>query len=99
MVTDGDNWREKHVITRRHTLEAIVRLFIHVEEWRFKAGQFEISRSPQDRAGVTKRTRQMFQAKVCLRERFGIFIRVLGKMEHCQFGLLFKQRDDARYTI
>src|SRR5207244_9817345 len=57
MVTNGDNRREKHVITHRHTLQGVVRLFIHVEESRLKPGQLEISRSAQHRAGVSKRTR------------------------------------------
>jgi hypothetical protein len=38
MVTNGDNWREKHVITRRHTLESVVGFFIHVEKPWLKAG-------------------------------------------------------------
>ena len=91
-MTNGDNRREKHVITRRHTLQGVVRLFIHVEESRLKPGQLEISGSAQDRAGVSKRTRQMFRAEFCLRKRFGILIGALGKMEHCQFGPVFKQR-------
>src|SRR6266436_6218053 len=99
MVTDRKDGRKKHVITRRHTLQGVVRLFIHVEESRLKPGQLEISGSAQDRAGVSKRTRRMFQAKVCLCERFGIFICALGKMEYRQFGPLFKRWHDARQTI
>src|SRR5438128_2592346 len=99
MVADGDNRREKHVITRRHALQAVVRLFIRVKESRLKSGQLEISGSAQDGAGVSKRTCQMIRAKVCLRECFGMLIGALGKMEHRQLGPLFKQPDDACYTI
>ena len=41
----------------------------------------------------------MFRAKVCLRECFGILIGALGKMEHRQFGPLFKERHDTRYSV
>ena len=81
MMTDRDDRREKHVITPRHTLQGIVRLFVHVEESRLKPGQLEISGSAQDRAGVSKRTRQMFRAEFCLRNRFWIFIASLRKVE------------------
>jgi hypothetical protein len=99
MVTDGNHEREKHVISRRNTLQPIIRFFVHVVKTRFKAGQLEINRSSQDCAGASKRTRQMFEAKVCLPERFGILICALGKMQYGQFGPLFKERDNARYTV
>jgi hypothetical protein len=41
----------------------------------------------------------MVRAKVYLRYCLGILIRALGKMEHGQFGSLFKQRHDKRYAI
>src|SRR5207253_1946108 len=43
MVTDGDHWRKKHIISRCHTLKRVVRLLIHVKETGFKARQLEIS--------------------------------------------------------
>jgi len=82
MVPNRDNRRKDHVITRRHTLQGVIRLFIHVEESRLKSGQLEISGSAQHRAGVSKRTSQVFRAKLCLRECLGILIRPLRKMEH-----------------
>src|SRR5947208_11828837 len=84
MVADSDNRRKKYVITGRHTLQTVVRLFIHVEKSRLKPGQLEISGSAQDRAGVSKGTRQMFRAKFCLRKRFGIFIASLWKVKNSQ---------------
>ena len=54
MVTDGKDGRKKHVITSRHALQSVVRLFIHVEKSRLKPWQLEISGSAQDRAGVSK---------------------------------------------
>ncbi len=80
MVTDCKDGRKKHVITRRDTLQGVVRLFIHVEELQLKPGQLEISGSAQNRAGVSKRARQMFPAELCLRKRFRIFIASLWKM-------------------
>src|SRR5215475_3806509 len=56
MVTDGNNRREEHVVIGCYTLKAVVRFFVHVEESRFKAGQFEINRSAQNRSRVSKRT-------------------------------------------
>src|SRR5437867_7521381 len=99
MVTDGDRGRKKHVITRCDTLKGVVWLFIHVKKSRLKSRQLQISGSPQDRARVSKRTRQMFRAEVRFRQSFGILIRALRKMEHCQFRPLFKERYDALYTI
>ena len=43
LVTDGDDGRKKHLVTRRNTLERVVRLFIHVEKTGFKAWQLEIT--------------------------------------------------------
>jgi hypothetical protein len=37
VVADRDNRRKQHVITRRHTLQGVVRLFIRVKEPWFKA--------------------------------------------------------------
>jgi hypothetical protein len=43
VVTDGDDGRKKHLVTRRHTLKRVVRLFIHMEKTGFKAWQLKIS--------------------------------------------------------
>src|SRR6266436_4962420 len=99
MVTNGDNRREKHVITRSHTLQGVVRFFIHVEESRLKPPQLEISGSAQDRAGVSKRTRQMFRAEFRLRKRFGIFIASLWKVKNSQFWFFLKETTDERDAI
>jgi len=99
MMTDRDNRREKHVIARRHTLQGVVRLFIHVEESRLKPWQLEISGSAQDCAGVSKRTRQMFQAEFCLRKCFGIFIASLWKVKNSQFWFSLKETTDERDAI
>jgi hypothetical protein len=42
VVADGDDRREKHLVTRRHTLKRVVWLFIHVKKTGFKARQLEI---------------------------------------------------------
>src|SRR6266513_4790986 len=99
MVTNGDKRREKHVITRRHTLQGVVRLFIHVEESRLKPRQLEISGSAQDRAGVSKRTCQMFRAEFCLRKRFGIFIASLWKVKNSQFWFFLEETTNERDAI
>src|SRR5947208_16148397 len=99
MMTDRDNRREKHVIARRHTLQSVVRLLIHVEKSWLKPGQLEISGSAQDRAGVSKRTRQMFRAEFCLRKRFGIFIASLWKVKNSQFWFFLKETTDERDAI
>src|SRR5262249_15430979 len=85
VVTNRDDWREKHVITSGHTLQSIVRLFIGVKEMRLKAGQLQISGSSQGRGADTERTGQMFRTKVCLRECLRILICALRKMEYGQF--------------
>src|SRR6202035_946840 len=94
MMTDRDGRREKHVITPRHTLQGVVRLFIHVEESRLKPGQLEISGSAQDCAGVSKRTRQVFRAELRLRKCFGILIASLWKVKNSQFWFFFKETTD-----
>ena len=99
MVTDGDNRREEHVITRRHTLQAVVRLFIHVEKSRLKPRQLKISGPAQHCAGVSKRTRQMFRPEVCLRKRFGIFIASLWKVKNSQFWFFLKETTNERDAI
>ena len=37
LVTDADDGRKKHLVTRRNTLKRVVRLLIHVEETRLKS--------------------------------------------------------------
>src|SRR5438093_11229678 len=90
MVTDGDRGRKKHVITRCDTSKGVVWLFIHVKKSRLKSRQLQISGSPQDRARVSKRTRQMFRAEVRFLQSSVILISTLGQMEDRQFGPLFK---------
>ena len=43
VVTDGDDGRKKYLVTRRHTLKRVVRLFIHMEKTGFKAWQLKIN--------------------------------------------------------
>ena len=99
VVTDGDDGRKKHVVTRRHTLKRVVRLFIHVKKTGFKARQLKISRSAQDRSGIGKRTCQMFRAEICLRQRFGIFVCSLRKMQDRKLRMVFKDWDKSGNSI
>src|SRR5947207_13225473 len=74
MMTNCDNWRKKHVIARRHTLQSVVRLLVHVEKSGLEPGQLKISRSTQYRTGVRKRPRQIVGPNDSLRKCVGIHI-------------------------
>src|SRR5262249_52341127 len=99
MVTDRNNWREKHVVACRHTLQAIVRFFVHMVKSGFKARQLDISGSPQNRSRIGKRTRELLLSELALRKSLWILIGSLRKMQHRESRTLLKERNKSRNAV